>query len=310
LKSGRTREKGFTLIELLAVIAIIAVITALLFPVLAQVREKARAASCQSNLRQIGMALTLYLQDYDQTFPSSTIEPRPYGYPLPKSVCESLNVAYATVRARCAANEIYGTGWSGWLANALYPYEKSHQLYVCPSRSFTPEYFTSANPNIIPYANWRDPAGRQSYGYNYRSLGGAAGPVATAPGAVGLRVINDAELPEPAHLIVLMDTGNFWIDAPYAQTANGIWTRDLCYYSRLTRRPLQAGMNCSSGTENLTSWHSGKQNVLFMDGHVKLLEWSQITWDQISRGAQRPGNPDRGKNVLVPPVSPETSIPP
>src|SRR5689334_13663709 len=59
------RRRGFTLIELLVVIAIIAILAAILFPVFAQVRENARAASCLSNQKQIGTAVMLYAQDYD-----------------------------------------------------------------------------------------------------------------------------------------------------------------------------------------------------------------------------------------------------
>jgi prepilin-type N-terminal cleavage/methylation domain-containing protein len=64
-----THRKGFTLIELLVVIAIIAILAAILFPVFAQAREKARQASCQSNLKQIGTAFMMYAQDYDETYP-------------------------------------------------------------------------------------------------------------------------------------------------------------------------------------------------------------------------------------------------
>jgi prepilin-type N-terminal cleavage/methylation domain-containing protein len=63
--------KGFTLIELLVVIAIIAILAAILFPVFAQARDKARAASCLSNNKQIGLAVAMYLQDYDNTYPRS-----------------------------------------------------------------------------------------------------------------------------------------------------------------------------------------------------------------------------------------------
>jgi prepilin-type N-terminal cleavage/methylation domain-containing protein/prepilin-type processing-associated H-X9-DG protein len=64
------KRRGFTLIELLVVIAIIAILAAILFPVFAQAREKGRQTSCLSNLKQIGMAITQYLQDWDETFPA------------------------------------------------------------------------------------------------------------------------------------------------------------------------------------------------------------------------------------------------
>lgn len=63
------RKSGFTLIELLVVIAIIAILGAILFPVFAQASEKARTTACLSNQRQFGLALLMYVQDYDETFP-------------------------------------------------------------------------------------------------------------------------------------------------------------------------------------------------------------------------------------------------
>jgi len=65
------QRAGFTLIELLVVIAIIAILAAILFPVFAQAREKARQASCLSNTKQLGLALMMYLQDWDDIFPNS-----------------------------------------------------------------------------------------------------------------------------------------------------------------------------------------------------------------------------------------------
>ena len=65
------RKAGFTLIELLVVIAIIAILAAILFPVFAQARDKARQAACQSNEKQLGAAVLLYAQDYDETLPDS-----------------------------------------------------------------------------------------------------------------------------------------------------------------------------------------------------------------------------------------------
>jgi len=65
-----TKKSGFTLIELLVVIAIIAILAAILFPVFAQAREKARQISCLSNEKQIGLAFMQYIQDYDETYPN------------------------------------------------------------------------------------------------------------------------------------------------------------------------------------------------------------------------------------------------
>src|SRR5579871_4485812 len=70
-----SRSSAFTLIELLVVIAIIAILAAILFPVFAKARERARMTTCESNLKQIGYAFTSYLSDYDETYPADENDP-------------------------------------------------------------------------------------------------------------------------------------------------------------------------------------------------------------------------------------------
>src|SRR5205823_14820075 len=70
------RQRGFTLIELLVVIAIIAILAAILFPVFAQAREKARQAACLSNCRQIGLGVMMYAEDWDQSYPLYALLPK------------------------------------------------------------------------------------------------------------------------------------------------------------------------------------------------------------------------------------------
>src|SRR4051812_11103171 len=97
-----TVRRGFTLIELLVVIAIIAILAAILFPVFARARENARRTSCLSNEKQIGLALNMYTQDYDEKLPL---------YVFPDAAQAVLYV------------------WS----SPLVPYIKSKQVFVCPS---------------------------------------------------------------------------------------------------------------------------------------------------------------------------------
>src|SRR5690349_21637997 len=108
MKSVRNHPRGFTLIELLVVIAIIAILAAILFPVFAQARERARMTACLSNMKQIGTGLMMYAQDYDEILPGSKVYANP-GHPLFKTY-----------------------DWALWVP-ILDPYVKNKRVYACPS---------------------------------------------------------------------------------------------------------------------------------------------------------------------------------
>jgi prepilin-type N-terminal cleavage/methylation domain-containing protein/prepilin-type processing-associated H-X9-DG protein len=119
------RKYGFTLIELLVVIAIIAILAAILFPVFARARENARRSSCQSNLKQIGLGLIQYTQDYDEKLPNVEI-------------------------IQGAPGGTFLTDLTTW-ADATIPYIKSTQVFVCPSAT---KYGTPrTSPTTTPQNN-------------------------------------------------------------------------------------------------------------------------------------------------------------
>jgi prepilin-type N-terminal cleavage/methylation domain-containing protein len=116
MKRAGQSVRAFTLIELLVVIAIIAVLAAILFPVFAQAREKARQASCSSNLRQVGMALAMYVQDHDERLPDR----RDLKTTLPGGYRPW--TTWPPSDPRCA-----------WAAITLDPYIRNAGVWACPS---------------------------------------------------------------------------------------------------------------------------------------------------------------------------------
>jgi prepilin-type N-terminal cleavage/methylation domain-containing protein/prepilin-type processing-associated H-X9-DG protein len=117
LHSVVSKNRAFTLIELLVVIAIIAILAAILFPVFARARENARRASCQSNLKQIGLGLMQYTQDYDEMLPP----------------------------ARNTTTPFPNTPWHF----LVQPYVKSYQLFRCPSNTSKDPMQSTGDPAAI-----------------------------------------------------------------------------------------------------------------------------------------------------------------
>lgn len=161
------QTKGFTLIELLVVIAIIAILAAILFPVFAKAREKARQATCTYNQKQIANAMEMYTQDYDDTYP-------PVG---------------------CGPDALvfYNTGtmdYSLWPYNPYYqvlifPYVKNFNVFMCPNTDYTTPAKSFGYDYSINFFI--------SFGLDYRYPNGIRGvPVSAIPKPAGTLLICDS----------------------------------------------------------------------------------------------------------------------
>jgi prepilin-type N-terminal cleavage/methylation domain-containing protein/prepilin-type processing-associated H-X9-DG protein len=203
-----TTKKGFTLIELLVVIAIIAILAAILFPVFAKAREKARQITCASNLKQLGIATLQYVQDNDESFYPHRFNCGAGGGPTSGGAAATCSV-YST-----AGGSLPAAGLSGGAQERLYwmylvqPYLKSYAVFKCPD---APNAFTSdsaANAQQIyngsqPGAVGYDYGGQNSYGHNDMWMSPA-----TAFGGVGGNVdvvVTDASIPRPSSTVLACD---------------------------------------------------------------------------------------------------------
>lgn len=244
---SRSRSRsGFTLIELLVVIAIIAILAAILFPVFAQAREKARGASCLSNNKQVATSWMMYVQDYDEVMPP---------------IAQNFAVA--------APNN-----W--WTAKLLEPYFKTWSILVCPSAGHDNRgVFTAGNPVAWYYNQMRFP----NYGYNYLALGKINGDCATTTG------ISMAAIQKPAETIEFADSriygvnaGSAWINDPTGWPRVAPAPDECIYYWGGT----QGGWNWPSNAEKpstmgyLEARHQDGVNTSFVDGHVKYMKWQAL----------------------------------
>ncbi len=145
---SRRKGQGFTLIELLVVIAIIAILAAILFPVFARARENARKATCQSNMKQIGLGFQMYVQDYDDM--GGPAWPRPWN----------------NIGAHVPAGFTLSTNYYTWF-EAIQPYVKNLNVGQCPSQQYTQATMAY---NTVPF----------SYYFNMNSADGGLSSAAEA----------------------------------------------------------------------------------------------------------------------------------
>jgi len=237
----RRRFPAFTLIELLVVIAVIAILAAFLFPVFAQVREKARAASCLSNARQVGMAMMLYIQDNDEVILPVYM---PTGQqPQPNSPDPFLRRADLLV-------------WT----QLLQPYLRSEQVVYCPS--FNEEVYVAnvTHPSCDgPETQQLFPA-RFYYSHFGIAPDGFAGactsdqPRLAPPGNYGssspMKTLS--QVSRPAETAILQDNSTF-------QSAS------------LSKLIHPFGCECGTTQGAGRTRHLQGCNYVFVDGHAKLM---------------------------------------
>jgi prepilin-type N-terminal cleavage/methylation domain-containing protein/prepilin-type processing-associated H-X9-DG protein len=275
-RSRKSASLGFTLIELLVVIAIIAILAAILFPVFAQARQAARAASSQSNLRQQSLAILMYTQDYDETFP--------------------LDCQWGSGPISAG-----GAAFTNWAWNVL-PYIKTGNVFGDPMAS-------PIQRAVLPWWPYLT-----HYGYNYTALSPYSGSFGARPWV--RPGVSLAAVSRPADLVMLGGQhtyeeaqGFLWwygagtmttlgtIDPPDCGDINpwcfGDWAHGGNWDTILQSKDIAGAF---TGGNSLRKQNT--MNVSFTDGHCKFMQIGQL-----AKGTNwRPGLTDGNVHITDPTV--------
>ena len=232
------RHRGFTLIELLVVIAIIAILAAILFPVFAQARDKARGSQCLSNVRQIGMAMMQYAQDYDEVLP------RTWYSPDGNNGWQDSNPAIGQYK---------------WM-DAVYPYVKNDGVFTCPSD-------TSARRDYVPFQKLTGKS--KAYGsYAISAAYYRPGDDVDPPNSNYSYSITMPQIVVPADTVWIAEAN--WYEFYWATRAEHPAVVQ-------TTTPRWLPSRTSTLGDGIFERHQRKLNVIFCDGHVKAADLDYLT---------------------------------
>ncbi|BCM92309.1 hypothetical protein IAD21_04188 [Abditibacteriota bacterium] len=256
LSRKSSKSSAFTLIELLVVIAIIAILAAILFPVFARARENARKTSGLSNLKQIGLGLMQYLQDYDERFPNSVTERQGVSYY--GAADTAAGVADYSIRAK------------------LQPYTKSVQLFKDPSAT-----------------DWPTPAAGAWYptDYGFHNNEGNFPAAATSTQITWYKANPTFGFNSNTTLAQISNSAEFIVSADAARPNNaanpsrgGLYPFDggnITTSAADGNFPFTGGVPYANSQAGPSIRHMGGTNFLFADGHAKWIRLER-TWKSVT----------------------------
>lgn len=253
-------RRGFTLIELLVVIAIIALLAAILFPVFARVRENAKRSTCLSNMKQIGLAMIQYTQDYDETMVAQR-----YG----NGTCGSGSNGTAYTGPSC--------GQYKWM-DALYPYIKNEQVFTCPSTKTSDQNSIYESYESLTGSQTSNKYGSYVLNVTYPTTGDAFTPpvsVQSSAGTFDLR--KTATIADSSGTVILAD-------GPL---------NDYMFYWDTTASGSPPSLSITNGVKsfgnasrNFYERHLETCAVLYVDGHTKAVKLDNLI-EKGSNGAYK-----------------------